>query len=387
MLNTKRVLGMLKFIPQNYNLLKRVFTSFNNLHYDANDEDEIDENDNFGVLYSLAGSKIHELRGKKKIVSLPENDSLSLIKLAGSISEENSILDVLMNDYITHQENRTKGSKKINTLSEYFRRLLLDEKEKRKFNLNANKKGLCNDDWIKDMEFLCSDNYIINVVQVYTQALIHSNLFDACEDYHHNLKTLTLAEMVDRNYKKPFVCYIDKDNDKKYFGVVKYFFRLNYTTGVLSVPVCAVHWVNFEIMKDSVNCSIGRIRGPYWKTLAEHADKNILKKNFVSFNDLEPSRYALSYIPEQNQNAYYINMAFIALDSEKLGEQEEDRVHADFGDNMFPHYLGTLKTSHLEENADIEDQKNLNFSSFISEENIEAVKQYVPESVLAFMRK
>ena len=37
-----------------------------------------------------------------------------------------------------------------------------------------------------------------------------------------------------------------------------------------------------------------------------------------------------------------------------------------------------------EENAD---QKNLNFSSFISEENIEAVKQYVPESVLAFMRK
>jgi hypothetical protein len=140
-------------------------------------------------------------------------------------------------------------------------------------------------------------------------------------------------------------------------------------------------------MKDSVNCSIGRIRGPYWKTLAEHADKNILKKNFVSFNDLEPSRYALSYIPEQNQNAYYINMAFIALDSEKLGEQEEDRVHADFGDNMFPHYLGTLKTSHLEENAAIEDQKNLNFSSFISEENIEAVKQYVPESVLAFMRK
>ena len=80
-------------------------------------------------------------------------------------------------------------------------------------------------------------------------------------------------------------------------------------------------------------------------------------------------------------------MAFIALDSEKLGEQEEDRVHADFGDNMFPHYLGTLKRSHVEQNADIEDQKNLNFSSFISEENIEAVKQYVPESVLAFMRK
>ena len=72
MLNTKRVLGMLKFIPQNYNLLKRVFTSFNNLHYDANDEDEIDENDNFGVLYSLAGSKIHELRGEKKLCLYPK---------------------------------------------------------------------------------------------------------------------------------------------------------------------------------------------------------------------------------------------------------------------------------------------------------------------------
>ena len=45
----------------------------------------------------------------------------------------------------------------------------------------------------------------------------------------------------------------------KYFGMVKYFFRLNYTNGVQSVPICAVQWIDFNIETDSINCIIGRI--------------------------------------------------------------------------------------------------------------------------------
>ena len=53
-------------------------------------------------------------------------------------------------------------------------------------------------------------------------------------------------------------------------------------------------------------------------------------------------RYALSYLPVPNANPYcYIHMAFIALDTEKLGERPDDKIQVDFGENKFPHYLGT----------------------------------------------
>ena len=44
---------------------------------------------------------------------------------------------------------------------------------------NLQKNRPVNEDWMQDMEYLCGDNYKIKVVKVYTQALIHSNLFDA----------------------------------------------------------------------------------------------------------------------------------------------------------------------------------------------------------------
>ena len=191
--------------------------------------------------------------------------------------------------------------------------------------------------------------------------------------------------MVERNYKKPFVCNMNKENSKKYFGVVKYFFRLTYTTGVISVPICSVHWINFEIIQDSVNCSIGRIKRHWWDSLTDHEDKDIQEQNFVSFNDIH-HRYALSYIPEPKENVHYIQMAFIALDSEKLRERDDDKVHVDFGDNKFQHYLGNFKTYRVEENEqDNDDQIALDIRSYVSDTNIEAVKQYIPKSILTFI--
>ena len=35
-------------------------------------------------------------------------------------------------------------------------------------------------------------------------------------------------------------------------------------------------------------------------------------------------------------------MTFIALDSEKLGERDDDKVHVDFVDNKFQHYSGEI---------------------------------------------
>ena len=83
----------------------------------------------------------------------------------------------------------------------------------------------------------------------------------------------------------------------KYFGMVKYFFRLNYTNGVQSVPICAVQWIDFNIEKDSINCIIGRIPMSSWNELIPHP--TLKNKPFISFNDLQPSRFALSSIPNK----------------------------------------------------------------------------------------
>ena len=80
-----------------------------------------------------------------------------------------------------------------------------------------------------------------------------------------------------------------------------------------------------------------------WHELMDHP---ILKnKQFISLNDLQPSRYALSYIPNPNRRAYWMEVAFMALDSEKLGEHVDAAFHYDFGDNMFPHFKGNRKQS------------------------------------------
>ena len=190
---------------------------------------------------------------------------------------------------------------------------------------------------------------------MYTQALIHSNLFDSKINHHGGLKELTLSEMALTKYKKPFVCAIIEGT--KQFGMVKYFFRFDNTSGVQSVPLCAVQWIHFDVIKDTINCVIGRIAMPSWHETMPHPIAALRNMPFISFNDLQPSRYALSYIPNPNRRAYWMEVAFMALDSEKLGEHVDDAFHYDFGDNLFPHYKENRKTKSVFEEEDGSDEE------------------------------
>ena len=63
--------------------------------------------------------------------------------------------------------------------------------------------------WDEDLAYLSRLSTILKTtMKVFTQALIHSNLFDAHVDNHRNFKDLTLAQMDFKQYKKPFVCAI-----------------------------------------------------------------------------------------------------------------------------------------------------------------------------------
>ena len=61
--------------------------------------------------------------------------------------------------------------------------------------------------WNDDFNYLSGLKNVITTATVYTQALIHSNLFDANLN-RRTLTNLTLCEMAEKKYKKPFVCTI-----------------------------------------------------------------------------------------------------------------------------------------------------------------------------------
>ena len=180
-----------------------------------------------------------------------------------------------------------------------------------------------------------------------------------------------------------FQCFVNvMFTGVKYFGIVKYFFRLDYTSAVLSVPICAVQWIHFILVKDSVSCSIGQVPMKSWHEVLPHPTMNI--HPFISFNDLQPSRYALSYVPNENRRSYWMEVAFMALDSEKLGEHVDDDYHLDFGDNMFPHFKGNRKTKSVFEEQDGSDDEDLEDGDSIRNP-LHNLKEFVPQSILDFI--
>ena len=120
MLHLSKVLQLLKFLPENYNLIQRIFTSFKNLHYDQSNE--INSANNVGVMYT-----IHELRGNQSLIGLNEKDSITLIRLSSSIASSNSALDIIRDNFIITQEQRRKKSKTFPNLFAYLKWSMVDE--------------------------------------------------------------------------------------------------------------------------------------------------------------------------------------------------------------------------------------------------------------------
>ena len=115
--NMSRVLKLLEFLPVDYNLIKRIITSFNNLHFDQDT----------GIMHSLPSARVHELRGHRKLIALSNEESISLVTLAASISEENSLLDFLLLDFLNVKERRKKGQRTFKHLLHYISTVLHED--------------------------------------------------------------------------------------------------------------------------------------------------------------------------------------------------------------------------------------------------------------------
>jgi hypothetical protein len=53
---------------------------------------------------------------------------------------------------------------------------------------------------------------------------------------------------------------------------------------------------------------------------------------FVKVSEMEPSRFVLAY--DNEENALNVDVSFVALDPERLGDLVDDGVVLDFGDNI-----------------------------------------------------
>ena len=111
LLHISRVLHLLHLLPDNYNLVQRIYTSFKNLHYESPTL-----NEPLGVMYSIPASRVHELRGEQHLTSLKDQESIAIVRLASSIAAPNTVLDVLRTYYIKSMETRKKGQKTFKNL-------------------------------------------------------------------------------------------------------------------------------------------------------------------------------------------------------------------------------------------------------------------------------
>ena len=159
----------------------------------------------------------------------------------------------------------------------------------------------------------------------------------------------------------------------------RYFYRGTFTSAIVKTPMVYVQWVPFILDKINRNTFNGMITLADWN---EWPTRSVGINSNISTKTLKPSRFALAFIPPTDLSVY-VEVAFIALDSECLGELNQDNYTADFGDNKFPYYQGNTSVRLEERQLDEDDAEEEN--AFKPDVDYELLKSYIPTPVLSFL--
>ncbi len=157
----------------------------------------------------------------------------------------------------------------------------------------------------------------------------------------------------------------------------RYFYRESLTSAIVKTPMVYVQWVPFILEKQNRTTFNGRISVAHWKEWPPTVGR--LNSN-ISTKTLKPSRFALAYIPPTHLSLF-VEVAFIALDAECLGELNDDSYTTDFGDNKFPYYRGNTSIR-LQEKKDDEEDEEKTYQAGV---DYDLLKSYIPTPVLNFL--
>ena len=343
----------MKICPSNLNIVSKCLNSFRNLHIEDN------------ILYSIPNCRVFECRGNTERVILQSiiEENLLLITIA-SISRLNSYLDVMYSQYLLYVESLKKGVAKKRFLEFLQQFYITNHTTKLQYGVDESDEDLTND------HLLMKGKNYLSFLDIYKEAIIFSQLFHATPLHEFN----SLHDM-SLNKKYNFVCHYDRVSNQKYFGIPLYFFRATLTSAVQSVPMTKVKWIPLQTLHSYRSCEICLITVSNWN--AQNYDDMYSENRlnpFISLQQLEPSRYALSYIPIQPRDIY-VSASFIALDGDNLGDGiENDEFIMDFGDNILNNYLGVV--------GEVEDEEDEELQ-ILEEYNI--LKKYIPTSILHYL--
>ena len=114
---------------------------------------------------------------------------------------------------------------------------------------------------------------------------------------------------------------------KQSFGCPRFFFRLNVTSAIYEELYAFVDWCCFTATTFTKTCYQGRMTQEEWTTGPTY------KANlspFVTMDDITPSRFVLAY----DDTYDILDVGFLSLDPERIGETVDDGNFVDFGDNV-----------------------------------------------------
>jgi len=140
-----------------------------------------------------------------------------------------------------------------------------------------------------------------------------------------------------------------------------------------------VQWVPFNLRQRNRTTFNGLILVADWN---EWPTRSVGINSNISTKTLKPSRFALAFIPPTDLSEY-VEVAFIALDAECLGELNDDNYTSDFGDNKFPYYQGNTSVRLEEQQVDEDDDEEED--AFRAKADYEQLKGYIPAPVLSFL--
>lgn len=118
-----------------------------------------------------------------------------------------------------------------------------------------------------------------------------------------------------------------RNENQRSFGVARYFFRFNFTTAIQDTAMAYVDWSMFNIKEVHRTCCFGRLARTEW---SEGPKKHNNICPFIDATDIIPSRFVMAY--DEN-----LEVAFIGLDPERVGETNDDGFSTDLGDNITRH--------------------------------------------------
>ena len=311
------------------------------------------------------------------VILKTKKEENELMVVLGSLAREKSYLDIMYVKYL-NEKTSTKRGVVAKSFTEF---LILFYKSMNSTNNPKKEVGKKENilDINDDHETVKSCKFI-SLVDTYQHAIIYSQIFKTnFNSVHFSLQQLH------ENKSCSLVCHVDTESNQHFFGFPLFFFRANYTSAIQNIPMAKIKWIPFQFIKSYRSSTVGRITKTTWTAVTDDFSTTNISLNgvssFISCQQLEPSRYCISFIPPKNGDVY-VTMAFIALDADNIGDgiQSDSFIH-DFGDNQLGAYLNTThKHNSLIDHESEEEDNDYNIS-----EDYDTLRKHLPLSVLNFL--